>query len=127
MVSARRQTGLLWGAAALALIASAPLAPLFASGLPDCLVKSFLGWPCPGCGSTRAYIALGRLDVTSALHLNPLATIGIIGFVLGGLAAAALALLGRPLTEPARYPVWLRVTAAGLVAANWVWLLVDGR
>lgn len=126
-MSAGRQTGFLWGGAAIALIGGAPFAPLFASALPDCLVKSIVGLPCPGCGSTRAYIALGRLDLAAALHLNPLATIGIIGFVLGGLAAAALALLGRPLTEPARYPVWLRVTAAGLVAANWVWLLVDGR
>jgi hypothetical protein len=112
---------------ALVLVPAAPFASAMASALPACLVKSAFGLPCPACGGTRALAALLRLDIPAALHANPLACLGITGFILGGFVAGALALSGRPLAEPARYPVWLRVALVCLVAANWAWLVVDGR
>jgi len=41
--------------------------------LPICVWAIVLREPCPGCGMTRAAIALAHLDVDAALALNPLA------------------------------------------------------
>ena len=37
-----------------------------------CLFKAVTGLPCPGCGMTRAFLALGRLDLAGACAQNPL-------------------------------------------------------
>ena len=54
------------------------------SGLPFCPMAGVLGIPCPGCGLTRASLALARGDFTFALTLHPLV------FVLAPLFAAAV-------------------------------------
>jgi hypothetical protein len=36
-----------------------------------CPFHYFTGIECPGCGMTRACIALGRGDISNALHYNP--------------------------------------------------------
>ena len=40
---------------------------------PRCPVYSITGIPCPGCGSTRATLALIHGDIQKALWYNPLA------------------------------------------------------
>lgn len=37
-----------------------------------CVFLDFLGFPCPGCGMTRAALALLRLDVAAAWGYHPL-------------------------------------------------------
>lgn len=56
-----------------------------------CRFRQATGLPCPSCGSTRAMLALLRLDVPSALKLSPVA-------VTGGalLLAREIGRLGRP-------------------------------
>jgi hypothetical protein len=47
-----------------------------ALGLLDfsiCPFANLTGHPCPGCGLTRAALALARLDVATAVRLHPLA------------------------------------------------------
>src|SRR5262249_32541783 len=63
------------------------------------------------------------LDGTGAFVANPLATLGVLAFVLGGLAAGAAALFGRPLREP-RWSPRSRWAALLLVLLNWLWILV---
>ena len=93
--------------------------------LPFCPMATVLGIPCPGCGLTRATLALLRGDVRGALALHPLV------FVLAPLFAAALssAAFGyvrgpRPGTGPnpwlaSRQVTWL--AALLLVATLGVW------
>ena len=100
---------------------------LVALGPPMCPTALFLGIPCPGCGLTRATLALLRGDFGAALHFHPLV------FVLTPLFVAALgtALLdyvrgGTP-TAPARFTEWFSKRARYgaalglLVAAVGVW------
>ena len=49
--------------------------------IPLCPFKAVTGLPCPGCGMTHAFLALGRLDFAGAWAANPLA------FPLAALAA----------------------------------------
>lgn len=60
-------------------------------GVTICLIKRFLGIPCPGCGLTRAVISLCHGDISSAIKLNPLVLI-----VAPSLAIAPLALIFMP-------------------------------
>lgn len=41
------------------------------SGMP-CIINYTFGIPCPGCGMTRAYIALLKLDIEQAFTMHPL-------------------------------------------------------
>lgn len=38
----------------------------------SCIIKTFTGISCPGCGMTRACIALTRLDFSDAWYFHPL-------------------------------------------------------
>jgi hypothetical protein len=129
-----RQLGLLWGAVALILLALAPLAPLFASALPGalpaCPLKSLTGVPCPGCGTTRAALALAHFDFAAAFAVSPLAAAAWCGLIAGGLLAGALALTGRPVPSWPRFgrrgEIAWRVAVVAALAANWVYLVLHG-
>lgn len=125
------QLGFLWGAAAVAAAALALAAPRLVSRiaevLPACPVKALTGVPCPGCGSGRATLALARLDFGAAFVSNPLFSVAAVAFVAGGIVALVLALSGRGVPEPRTLPLALRAGLVLAVAANWIWLLLDGR
>ncbi len=122
-----RQVGLYWGAVSLLMLALAPFAPALASSMPPCFFHELTGRPCVTCGGTRAAVALARLDPMTALRANPLVAIGLVALVGGGLLAGLFALLGRGVHEPRRYPGWVRLACVLALAANWAWLIVDGR
>jgi hypothetical protein len=67
---------------ATALVAGAAL--FVRLGPPICPTALFLGIPCPGCGLTRATIALLHGDVSTALGFHPLV------FVLAPIFAIAV-------------------------------------
>ena len=48
--------------------------------IPNCPVKLLCGYPCPGCGMTRAGFSIFQLDFKEALNYNPL--IYLLPFVL---------------------------------------------
>jgi hypothetical protein len=79
------------------------------------------------CGSTRAALALGRLDLWTALTINPLAAAGWLTLVVGGLIAGALALIGIPLREPSwSLSAPLRIVLVLVLLANWAYLIQAG-
>lgn len=126
-MSSGRQLGFLWGGAALALLAAAPFGPRLAAALPPCPVKALLGIPCPSCGTARAALALARLDFAAALGWNPLAALGWIALIGGGLAAGGWALAGHELPESPRELPWVaRLAAVALLLANWAYLYSRG-
>ena len=121
-----RQLGFLWGGAALASVAVAPLAPALAKGLPPCPFHWLTGFPCASCGGTRALLALSRFDVGAALAWNPLVAALGIAFVAGGAVALCAALLGREVPTP-RPTLLLRAGLVAVLAANWTYLVSVGR
>lgn len=125
------QLGLLWGAAAVAAAALAVSwrgsAVKVLALLPPCPFNAVTGLPCPACGSGRASAALAAFDVPAAFTSNPLFTLGAFVFLVGGVLAAAFALAGRGVPEPRTLPVAARAAVVAGVAANWLWLLLDGR
>ena len=129
-MSPRRQLGLFWGLVAAALVALSPLAPRLAARLFPCPLKAWTGWPCPGCGTTRAALALADLDLAAAFAVSPLAAAGWTLLVAGGLVAGALALAGieapaPPAWTPRRLAVF-RLAAAAALGVNWLYLVASG-
>lgn len=94
-----------WGVAGLG-IAIALL--LLFGAFPTCLFKLAVGAPCPGCGLTRATIALLRLDFAEVWRLHPLAPLlgPLVGWMLlrplllrlGWVSSETGVLRGRALT-----------------------------
>lgn len=105
------------GAFALAVHTDFPLCPLAGS----------FGVPCPGCGLTRATLALLHGDVRGALHIHPLVLL-LTPLVSGVAAAAAWNLLRSPAPQPGGPAVFLNgrtMTALAtvvLVLTLGVWL-----
>lgn len=110
----------------LPLAAAGPGAA-FAARLPPCLFRAVTGYPCGGCGTTRALLALGGFDLSAAFRLNPLTTVASLAFLAGGVGAGLLALSGREVCEPRSLPWWLLALLVLAVALNWAWLVADGR
>lgn len=121
-----RQLGILWAGVVLALLVLAPLAPLVAAQLWSCPFKTLTGIPCPTCGTTRAALALARLDVLDALVRYPLQTVGWVLFMAGGVGAGWLAWRNRPLPALKPWPLWARVGVVGAVLANWIYSIATG-
>jgi len=76
------------GAAVLLAGGVAWSAPLWTGRLPGCVFRRLSGLNCPGCGGTRATLALLAGDVPRALQMNPLLVVlGAVVLVLGLRAA----------------------------------------
>jgi hypothetical protein len=73
--------------------------PLLVLGLiavvdfPVCPMRVGIGIPCPGCGLTRATVAMARLDFHGMLHFHPLAPI-LTPLVVWSFAKPVLLALG---------------------------------
>lgn len=122
-----RQVAYVWGGVVLALIVASPWGEALSSGLWPCTFKSLTGFACPTCGTTRAALLLARFDVVGALTQYPLAALGWMGFVLGGLYSLAATLVGKtPPPIPTSLPPWARVGVVAAIAVNWVYLIATG-
>jgi hypothetical protein len=121
---------LVWGSILLlaALLATAWLISGIAT--PRCLLHAATGIPCPTCGMTRAIRLLLHGEIGAAFLLNPLMTTALLGAALY-ICYAAVVVIGRlprlrleALTETEAN--FVRFTAIGLLAANWIYLIGRG-
>jgi hypothetical protein len=88
MRQARNARGWGWtiaaGAAVVLAGAVALSAPLWNGRLLGCNFRRLSGWNCPGCGGTRATLALLDGDLLRALRMNPLVVVlAGVALVLG--------------------------------------------
>lgn len=84
------------------------------------------GLPCPACGTTRAALALARLDFFEAFLSYPLPALVWTLFLLGGLAAGWRAWSRRPLPRIRRLPGWGKAAIVGAVLLNWAYSIATG-
>jgi hypothetical protein len=93
-----------------------------------CVFKALTGLPCLTCGSTRVLGQLATGDVTGALWLNPLATVGVGALLLWALLDAVLVPSGRALVLEVRATALpaLRWSVAAAALVNWAWLVAHG-
>jgi hypothetical protein len=115
----------------LALVASIllPLDP------PDIITCGFLrltGYPCPFCGMTRAFTAMGHGAWSVAARESPagavfyLVTVGVFAFSVTRLIRPAKA---HPLPGPGGARVWpwgALIAGTLLLLANWIYRLAMG-
>ena len=86
--------------------------------LPFCPLASVLGVPCPGCGLTRATLALAHGDLHHALELHPLVFV-LAPLFLGAMCSAAIGYIRGPRRLPGTAParVWLASRAVTVLAS----------
>jgi Protein of unknown function (DUF2752) len=122
-----RQVAMLWAVCAGLAIGLRPVWLAAVPFLPACPWHALTGWPCPGCGTTRAVVRLLHADWRGALAVNPLAASGAVTFLAGGLSAPVWFACGGKAPSQAMRPrtIWLALAGA-IFLANWVWLVVAG-
>ena len=127
--AARIRRNLLWlGLLTAVFVASVLWHPADDGGLVLCPFRAATGIPCPGCGLTRAFCAMGKGDVSRAFGFHAL---GPTLFVVAGLlwlrSAAVLAGFGDVVTRADRALVrWKALQIGGvLLIAVWIVRLVS--
>lgn len=80
-------------------------AGIVAFRLPFCPLASVFGVPCPGCGLTRATLALAHGELRHALELHPLVLV-LAPLFIWAMSSAALSYVRGPRSAQPRRP-WL--------------------
>ena len=105
----------------------AALVPLLAlavglwSGLASCPNRALTGIPCPGCGLTRATMALLQGHLAEALHWHPLVPLllPLVVFLILRSMLAGAGLISSSAWQ-VRVPNWAFIAFAVLVIGVWV-------
>ncbi len=117
----------LWLGVSLAALAVAWIWTRLGLQSPACPFHEMTGWACPGCGATRCMRCVFRGAFHAAFLVNPLMFAMLCGIAIFDLYAAAVLALRLPRWRVDRVPapiaILLRAGCAGLVLANWLWLL----
>ena len=95
-----------------------------------CPFRHITGIPCIACGGTRAVLALTRGDVQAALVWNPLVAAAAIAALAWLVYAAIVTALRAPRLRVRladRDRTLFRAAAWAAIAANWVFLILQGR
>jgi hypothetical protein len=95
------------------------------AGLPAiCPFRTFLGWPCPGCGLTRSLVLCAHGDWSQAFVFHPLGAVFYVG-LWGALALGVLPALRGRASSRRRFSQRGILFASGAYAAAMiiVWLI----
>ncbi len=115
---------LIGAVAALVFIYLRPLVSL----LPDCVFHSLTGFPCPTCGSTRAFSALIDGEILDAIRLQPLFVATCLICAMCGVRALLAQIVGKrftvELTNQDR--LFIRFALIGVIVVNWAYLVKAG-
>lgn len=99
----------------------------FGLATPACVFRELTGWACPGCGATRCVRYALRGAFHAAFLVNPLVCVTLAGIAIFDLYAATVLTLRLPRCRPgkisAQIVMALRAGCAGVLVANWLWLL----
>lgn len=95
-----------------------------------CPIRQMTGWPCPGCGLTRAADCLAHFHLLSALDANPLGA--LVGLFLAACAVLSFAhlLLRSPVPNVVMEPREAKGVRWALVVAllcNYAWVVARTR
>ncbi len=97
---------------------------------PPCPLRTLTGIPCPGCGGTRATLALAAGDVGRAFVLNPGWALACVASVIVWIYALGVVFFKLPRFRDdagklagARLPVIF----TGALLANWFWVFYCHR
>lgn len=104
-------------AAALFVLAYLAARPFLPGGF--CIFSDLLGFYCPGCGGTRALLALLRGRLLLSVWYHPLVPY-MAGIYLGFMGSQGLSRLGWKRIRGWRFHNWYLWTALGLLCANFV-------
>ncbi len=102
---------------------------LIASDLLLCPIKLFFGFPCPGCGMTRATFALMHGHVLEALRLHPLVWLitPLVSWTLLRVTLVSAGVLSPRSFDPMdRLPKWFWWASMALLLGVWVIRLAGG-
>lgn len=94
-----------------------------------CAFREMTGWPCPGCGLTRAADRVSHFNFAGAWDANPLGTIAAAAFMVVIVLSAFHLAFRMPLPTlqlTAREKTAGSVGLAALVVLNWSWMLAGG-
>ena len=89
--------------------------------MPTCLFRLATGLPCPSCGMTRAFCALGHGDVAAAVHWNLASPLVCAAVAVAALLGAGQALTGRDMLGATWRATRRQALPATLVAMAAAW------
>lgn len=126
-----RGWGVLAGVPALVFLAYLyPAIPLVAT-TTLCAARRFLGFPCPGCGMTGAFVALVRGEIRASIDAHPLGIVVALWLLYLFGRALAERFRRRPLPELLRQRQrdWLLAAFLAVLFLRWgllLWLRFAG-
>ncbi|MBR4176705.1 MAG: DUF2752 domain-containing protein [Bacteroidales bacterium] len=101
-----------------------------------CFFKELTGYPCPGCGCTRALKSLFYGNIKQALWYNP-----VVFLLAAGIGAAIVITIvdvikhkvGLKMRDCYVYklmhrqlPLWVVIISVSFALVNWVWNILKG-
>ena len=93
-----------------------------------CVIRHFLHFPCPSCGSTRSVLSLLHGDIAGGLYWNPLGLLIFAALLVAPFWIGYDKLLKKDtlfqffnLFENTLRRKWVAIPAIALILLNWIW------
>lgn len=90
------------------------------SSLPPCVLYTFLGIYCPGCGGTRAFLSLLQGHILQSLWYHPLVLYAVILYGSFMLSHTVARLTRFRYFRGMRFHSWYLYGAIGIIGVNWI-------